>query len=90
MASPVIEQVLKQLETLTEDELRQVRAAVDARLQAQSRYVSDEEFLQAAEAVGVKVTLPENPMTLEEYLSWKPVKLRRGESMSEMIVRERR
>ena len=88
MAATKLEQVLRDIEALNLDELRQVRYTVEQLVDRES--AEDELLTRRAEERGIRITLPRTRMTVEEYDRFEPLPILRGESVSETVIRERR
>lgn len=89
MANQTIEQMLKQLETLSDEELRPVRDTADAQLKTRNRNISDQGLLKVAEELGIELHLPKRRMTAEEINRFQPIEIR-GEPLSVTVLKERR
>ena len=83
-----VEQVLRQIESLTDEERRQVRDALD-RILCPVTDIDEAELVRRAARRGIHITVPTEEMTDEEFDRFKPITVR-GEPISETIIRERR
>ncbi len=87
-----IERVLDEIKSLTPEERRQVRVALEiwelAKPSPQQR--SEEEFEQLMEELGI-ISRPREPLDDEASFSeFKPIKILDGKPVSETIIEERR
>ncbi len=86
-----VEQIVNEVQTLSVEDVRKVRRAVDSILEknAEKPQMTEEEFLQELESEGLigKVSPPITDFS--HYENYKPITVT-GEPLSEMIIRERR
>jgi hypothetical protein len=83
-----VERVLREIEGLTHEEQRRVRAALDRILRPLTD-TDEAELARLAEKRGIRITIPREEMTDEEFDRFQPIAVR-GEPISETIIRERR
>jgi hypothetical protein len=83
-----VEQVLRDIKSLTREEQRHVRDALDGILRL-STDIDETELVRLAATRGIHITVPTEEMTDEEFDRFQPIVVR-GEPISETIIRERR
>ena len=82
-----LDEILDRIGDLTPEELRIVQDALHRLLDVSQ---NEEAFLRRAAEYGLRITLPEEPMSVEEYDRFQPMRLFRGRSVSETLIEERR
>ncbi len=87
MARSRTDRIIREIETLTPDEQREVRDAL-ARLFGEGP-VSDVHLVRLAAERGVALTLPDDPLSDEEFDQFQPIAVR-GEPVSDTVLRDRR
>lgn len=81
--------ILDNIEELSAEEREKVREALE-RLLDDTPVSDDDALLRVAAERGIRVTLPTEPITVEDYDRYEPIRILRGESVSETVIRERR
>jgi hypothetical protein len=92
MASAILERVLKQVEALTPDELREVREAIDrllAQPSSQKPMTKEEELEWEMFRAGLLSEIKPRVTNVERYRKYKPIEVK-GKPVSETIIEERR
>jgi len=92
MASAILEKVLKQVEALTPDELREVREAIDrllAQPPSQKPMTKEEELEWELFRAGMLSEIKPRVVDVERYRNYKPIEVK-GKPVSETIIEERR
>lgn len=85
----IVEQMVQQIKTLTDEEQRQIRALLDAGTSQPTETTAEQErkFAEHLLAIGMLDHLPEGYP--EGYVEPPPIIIQ-GEPLSETIIRERR
>jgi hypothetical protein len=87
MGRAVITRVLQMIRELREDELRQVRQAVDVQIEEQSKGSGREAFHRALLSSGLVKEIKAPPLRADEERPLVPIQ---GKPLSETIIEERR
>ncbi len=89
MPKTTLHRMLNEVKSLTPDEQRQLREAIDRLLSAVSAPPTEEEFEQELVEAGILDEIPPLPAGDRPNTDWKPIEIR-GKPLSETIVEERR
>lgn len=86
-----VERILSEIKTLTPEEVRRVRAALDGMTEEPPKpKMTEEEFLQHLLAKGIIGHIPSRTEAdIEAFRRYKPVEVK-GKPISETIIEERR
>ncbi|MAF12028.1 hypothetical protein CMK11_16415 [Candidatus Poribacteria bacterium] len=87
MARSKTERIIQDIESLPEEDRLLVRDAL-ARL-FNTASVGDVDLVRLAEERGVSLTLPDDPMSDEEFDRFQPITVR-GEPVSDTVLEDRR
>ena len=89
MGSPSLENIVEQVKSLSPDEQRQLRDALDRFLTGPNQPLAEDEFEQRLAALG-EIRLADAPMPdSSPYRAVKPIEVE-GKPVSETIIEERR
>lgn len=90
MAAGLLERILEEVRTLTDEEKSRVRAEIDNLLGDQERKRREGEVIRRLQAKGLLTQVPTRKEgDVERYRAWKPVGVE-GKPLSESVVEERR
>ncbi len=87
MARSKTERIIEEIQSLPLEEQRLVRDACVRLFDRGS--VDDEDLVRIAEERGVYLTLPDDPLSDEEFDAFQPIAVR-GEPVSDTVLRDRR
>lgn len=87
-----LERVLSEIRTLTAEELRQVRTALEERMRADEPglRMTEDEFEQNLLAKGIISEVPARRRDYTAHRDFQPVRILDGKPISETIIEERR